>query len=84
MERTNLYLTKEQQRRLASRAKAEGVTKSFIVRRILDEALAITVPTPSVQKALAESFGIWSDRSETQLAEVLVWRKEVPLQRLKG
>ncbi|MEX1124278.1 MAG: CopG family transcriptional regulator [Acidimicrobiia bacterium] len=82
MERTNIYLTEEQQRRLSRRAKAEGVTKSTIVRQILDEALAISVPLPSAENAVAESFGIWSDRSETQLDDVLEWRREVPLQRL--
>ena len=84
MERTNLYLTEEQQRRLASRARTEGVTKSAVVRRILDEALAITTSTPSVEDALAESVGIWSDRSNAQLAEVLEWRQEIPFDGLTG
>jgi len=84
MERTNIYLTEEQQRRLSNRAKAEGVTKSTIVRQILDEALAISVPFPSAETAVAESFGIWSDRSDTQLDDVLEWRREIPLHRLTG
>jgi len=84
MERTNLYLTEEQQRRLSRRAKAEGVTKSTIVRQILDEALAISAPLRSTENAVAESFGIWSDRSETQLDDVLEWRRETPLHRLTG
>jgi hypothetical protein len=85
MERTNIYLTEEQQRRLSRRAKAEGVTKSTIVRQILDEALAISAPPlPSAENAVAGSFGIWADRSETQLDDVLEWRREVPLQRLTG
>ena len=84
MERTNIYLTEEQQRRLSHRAKAEGVTKSTIVRQILDEALAISAPLLSAENAVAESFGIWSDRPETQLDDVLEWRRETPLHRLTG
>ena len=82
MQRTNIYLTEEQQRRLAHKAKAEGVTKSRIVRKILDEALAITAPSPSVEDALVASFGVWSDRTDDQLDEILEWRQEVPLERL--
>ncbi len=82
MKRTNIYLTEDQQRCLSSKAKEEGVTKSKIVRRILDEALLDTAPSRSVEDALAVSFGVWSDRSDEQMEEILAWRREASLQRL--
>lgn len=82
MQRTNIFLTEEQQRRLQRRAKDEGVSKSSVVRQILDEALAITKTSPSVEEAIRSTSGMWADRGEDDLQGVLKWRREAPLERL--
>jgi len=82
MLRTNIFLTEEQQKRLDHRAREEGVSKSTIVRRILDEGLAITKSSTSVQEAIRQSSGLWADREQDDLDDVLAWRREAPLERL--
>ena len=81
MQRTNIFLTEEQQKRLQHRAKEEGVSKSMLIRRMLDEALAITQNTASVEEVIQSSSGLWADRDDDELDSVLAWRREVPLQR---
>ena len=82
MQRTNIFLTEEQQKRLQSRAKEQGVSKSSLVRQILDEALAIAKTTVSVEETVRGTSGIWADRTEDDVREVLRWRREAALQRL--
>ena len=82
MQRTNIFLTEEQQKRLRHRAREEGVSKSEIIREILDEALAIRPTTASLEDVIQSTSGLWSDRTGQDLAEVLAWRREAPLQRL--
>jgi hypothetical protein len=82
MQRTNIFLTEEQQRRLERRAGEEGVSKSSLIRRIVDEALGITRISETPENAIRASAGIWSDRSYADLDDVLRWREEVPLERL--
>lgn len=82
MQRTNIYLTEEQQERLDRRAVEEGVSKSSLIRRILDEALEITRATVSVEEAIRVTSGIWADRDQADLDDMLKWRREAPLERL--
>ncbi len=82
MQRTNIFLTEEQQKRLRRRALEEGVSKSGLIRQILDEALAITHDTASTEEAIRLTSGIWADRDEVDLQDVLRWRREAPLERL--
>jgi len=82
MQRTNIFLTEEQQRRLDRRAQEEGVTKSSLIRQILDEALAIKRASISAEDAINATSGIWADRDDAELKEVLRWRQETPLERL--
>jgi plasmid stability protein len=82
MQRTNIFLTEEQQKRLRRRAQEEGVSKSGLIRQILDEALAITHDTVSVEEAIRVTSGIWADRADADLQDVLRWRRESPLERL--
>jgi hypothetical protein len=82
MQRTNIYLTEEQQERLDRRAVEEGVSRSSLIRRILDEALAITRATVSVEEVIRVTSGIWADRDQADLDDVLKWRREAPLERL--
>jgi hypothetical protein len=84
MQRTNIFLTEEQQKRLRRRALEEGVSKSGLIRQILDEALAITHDTVSVDEAIRFTSGIWADRDEADLQDVLQWRREDPLERLSS
>lgn len=39
MHRTNIYLTDEQRAQLDARARAEGVSRAELIRRVLDQAL---------------------------------------------
>jgi plasmid stability protein len=82
MQRTNIFLTEEQQKRLQRRAAEEGVSKSSLIRQILDEALAIVKSPISIEKAIRASSGTWADRTDEELSEVLRWRSEAPLKRL--
>ena len=82
MQRTNIFLTEEQQRRLDRRAKEEGLSKSGLIRMILDDALAITRATTTPEQAIEATSGLWVDRDVAELGKVLRWRREAPLQRL--
>ncbi len=81
MQRTNIFLTEEQQKRLHRRAQEEGMSKSMLIRRILDEALPFIQTTASVEEAIKNSSGTWADRDDAELDDVLAWRREAPLQR---
>ena len=58
MHRTNLYLTPDQERALDTRASAAGMSRSALVRRIIDEALS---PVDSPDVAAEEAFGRLAD-----------------------
>ena len=61
MNRTNIYLTDEQQRALDARARLAGTTRSAVVREIVDEALERpTVDTTGI----ADGFGDLADSYE--------------------
>jgi hypothetical protein len=63
MHRTNLYLTEEQERALDARAKAQGVSRSAVVREILDRELAApSAPPPELGDALAALADLYLDR----------------------
>lgn len=59
MQRTNIYLTEEQQRALDQRARRAGTTRSAVLREILDAELALTAP-PDEQ--LRDQFAALADR----------------------
>ncbi len=82
MQRTNIFLTDEQQKRLDRRAREQGISKSGLIRSILDEALDITRASATPRQAIEDTSGIWSDRDDRGLDDVLSWRKEAPLDRL--
>lgn len=53
MHRTNLYLTEEQEKALDARARAEGVSRSALVRGIIDRELArAALPDGETEAAL--------------------------------
>ena len=78
MQRTNIFLTEEQQARLQRRANEEGISKSSLIRRILDEALAITRTKASAEEAILGTSALWADRDEADMQEVMRWRREAP------
>jgi hypothetical protein len=65
MNRTQIYLTDEQRRRLDQRASDAGVPMAEVVRRILDEALDITTSRKARMRAVEESFGVLDDGETT-------------------
>jgi hypothetical protein len=76
MHRTNLYLTDEQERALDARARAAGISRSAIVRRIIDRELAAAQPPdPAVEeelRALADAYhgvaaGMFDDDSDLRI-----------------
>jgi hypothetical protein len=75
MHRTNIYLTDEQERLLEARARDEGVSKSEIIRRILDRALGLGERTADPVAAAKAAYGLWADRSEDEMAELGRWRR---------
>ena len=82
MKRTNIYLTDEQQRRIGQKARADAVTKAEIVRRLLNLALGVTNPTERRDEAIEATFGLWADRSDEEIEEVLSWRRADRFERL--
>jgi predicted DNA-binding protein len=61
MQRTQIYLTDEQRRRLDQRASDAGVPMAVVVRDILDEALAIGDTEQARAAAADEAFGALAD-----------------------
>jgi len=61
MQRTQVYLTDEQRRRLDQRARDAGVPMAVILRAILDEALDIGDPVAARLAAADEAFGALDD-----------------------
>lgn len=73
MQRTQIYLTEEQQRRLAQRASDAGMSKSEAIRRILDEALGIEMSREDRLAAVEATAGLWADYPEEEFNEYLRW-----------
>lgn len=65
MQRTNIYLTDEQQRALAARARVAGTTKSAVLREILDAGLAAP---PPADDQLQAAFAALADRYDGVVA----------------
>ncbi len=82
MQRTNIYLSDEQQRLLSARARTEGISKAELIRRILDESLGLRTTTTSKLEAVDATAGIWSDRTDEELAAAFRWRTDDRLERL--
>jgi Arc/MetJ-type ribon-helix-helix transcriptional regulator len=57
MRRTQIYLDEEQDRRLAARARADGTTKSALIREAIDLLLKRRSRRADLQAHLDRSFG---------------------------
>lgn len=62
MQRTNIYLTEDQQRALDARARLAGTTRSAVLRDILDESLQAPHPADDALRAelvrLADGYDV--------------------------
>lgn len=58
MQRTQIYITEEQERRIAARAVDAGVAKAEVIRRILDEALGLDDGVEDRRRAILATAGI--------------------------
>jgi hypothetical protein len=58
MNRTQIYISDEQERRVAARAADAGVSKAEIIRRLLDRGLGIDDGAESRVRAVDETFGV--------------------------
>jgi metal-responsive CopG/Arc/MetJ family transcriptional regulator len=66
MERTNIYLPDELRTALDARARAEGVSRAELIRRLLDRALGDEVDDPqSDVAAIVGAFGALRDEPIT-------------------
>lgn len=61
MRRTQIYLTDEQRRRLASRAKGSGRSEAAVVREVLDEALGIAGSADVAAEIIRSTSGALPD-----------------------
>jgi CubicO group peptidase (beta-lactamase class C family) len=61
MQRTQIYLTDEQRRRIARRAADAGVSQAEVIRRILDEVLGIEGGKDERRAAVLATAGILAD-----------------------
>ncbi len=61
MERTQIYLSKEQRRQIARLAKDEGISQAELVRRILDQALGFDDGHAARVAAIDATAGVLPD-----------------------
>lgn len=57
MRRTQIYLDEEQDRRLAARARADGITKSAVIRQAIDQFLRRRSRRADLEAHLGATFG---------------------------
>jgi predicted transcriptional regulator len=57
MRRTQIYLDEDQDRRLRARARADGTTKSAVIREAIDQFLKCRSRRADLQVHLDETFG---------------------------
>jgi len=61
MLRTQIYITEEQERRIASRAADAGVSKAQVIRRMLDEGLGVDDGVEERRRAIRATAGALPD-----------------------
>jgi predicted DNA-binding protein len=70
VERTQIYLSREQSAALDREAKRTGTTRSHLIREAIQARYGADPDTDRVREALRATAGLWSDRSETGEAYV--------------
>jgi hypothetical protein len=61
MRRTQIYITEQQERRLAERARDEGISKAEVIRRILDRAFGGGDGEAEARAVIRATAGICAD-----------------------
>jgi metal-responsive CopG/Arc/MetJ family transcriptional regulator len=64
MDRTQIYLDAAQTRELDRRAKAQGTTRSHLIREAVEAYLAPSWDAKAFNAALDNVFGMWADRTD--------------------
>lgn len=65
MERTQIYLSREQAAALDRDAKRTGTTRSHLIREAIEARYGTDRDADAVREALEATAGLWRDRSET-------------------
>ena len=64
MERTQIYLTREQREELKVLAELRSQTQSELIRIAVDRLLKEELPSASASELLEQSFGVWVGRDD--------------------
>lgn len=64
MQRTQIYITEAQERRLAELAADAGVSKAEVVRRLLDQGLGVDDGSEERRRAIRATSGILRDADD--------------------
>lgn len=70
MERTQIYLSREQATALDREARRRGTTRSHLIREAIEAHYGADRDASEVREALRATAGLWSDRPETGEAYV--------------
>ncbi len=65
VERTQIYLSREQATALDREAKRRGTTRSHLIRDAIEQAYVVDPDRERVLAGLRASAGAWKDRSES-------------------
>jgi predicted transcriptional regulator len=65
VERTQIYLSREQAAALDREAKRTGTTRSRLIREAIDRTYLATIDRERVLAGLRASAGTWKDRTES-------------------
>jgi metal-responsive CopG/Arc/MetJ family transcriptional regulator len=65
MERTQIYLSREQAAALDREAKKTGTTRSHLIREAIEARYGTGKDRDRIQRVLRATAGIWRDRTET-------------------
>ena len=88
VERTQIYLSREQAETLDREARRRGTTRSHLIREAIDQAYVVDPDRERVLAGLRASAGSWKGRTETgeeyverirrsgRLARLWSWRDE--------
>ncbi len=70
LERTQIYLSKEQAAALDREAKRTGTTRSHLIREAIEARYRAPKDREEIERALRATAGLWRDRTETGEAYV--------------
>ena len=65
MERTQIYLSREQAARLDRAAKRTGSTRSHLIREAIEARYGTAKDPERIERVLRTTAGVWRDRVET-------------------